>query len=144
MKRFIEVTLALKNMAGLCFTGTILIYMVVGWFFGLRAVTFSLLWQFLAIAIICGVLQFVFFSGNVVKTMRYSLRVLCFGAPLYLCVSVLAMVFRWFPMRPMSWLVFTGIFLAILVVLAVVFELYFKLVGRQYNQILQDYKGSDL
>lgn len=141
MKRLIEIVMAIKSFACMSFTGFVMVYVVISWFFGQRGLSFSLLWQFLALSLLVSTLQFIFFSGNVVKKMNYAWRLVWFVLPLYLGVSAFALLFGWFPLRPGSWLVFTAIFLVIFAVLVVALELYCRLTGRQYNQLLDAYKS---
>ena len=72
MKRVLETMLAIKSSAAMAFTGCIMLYVVVGMFFDFSALTFGLVWQFLAVSLICAGLQFTFFSEQVIKKMRYA------------------------------------------------------------------------
>ncbi len=140
MKRALDLILSIKNGAAMAFVGMLMLYVVIGWFFGLHSISFALIWQFLFIALITGTMQFICFTEHVVKTMRYPLRLLLFALPLYLCISAFAAAFRWFPLTLTSWLLFTAIFLVAFAIITAVFEAYFRITGRRYTQMLDAFK----
>lgn len=141
MKRFLEILLNVKSGAAMVFCGFVMLYVVVGWFVGLRALSFPLVWQFLFISLICAVLQYIAFTEAVIKKMRYSLRLVVFLVPFYAVLSAFALGFGWFPVNPASWGLFTLIFLLVFAILTGVFEVYFRITGIRYSQKLDDYKS---
>lgn len=142
MKRFFTVTMEIKSNVALIFCGYVLAYVAVGWlFFDLKSIGFGLLLQFLCMSAVAGSLQYVVFSGNVIKKMRYPLRVALFFLPLYLLVSGFALGFGWFPISFGSWAVFTAIFVAIFLIVTAVFEMYYRIVGARYQARLDAYKA---
>lgn len=140
MKRIAENALGIISSAGMSFTGLSIIYMLVSMFFGQQSIQYSYLWQFLLLSVLISTLQFLFFSNSVFKKTRYYVRIVCFGIPLYFLISGFAYFFKWFPIYLSSWLLFSAIFLFIFAVLIVVFELYARITGQRYNQLLKNYK----
>lgn len=127
----------------MAFTGCVILYVVVGMFFGFSALTFGLVWQFLAVSLICAGLQFIFFSGQVIKKLRYVWRSAFFFVCFYLALTAFAIGFAWFPFKISSFLIFTLIFFVIFFILLGVFEVYFRITGTRYNQQLDAYKESN-
>jgi hypothetical protein len=143
MKKFIEILTAVKNFTAMVFAGMIMLFVVVGYFFGLSSISFSLIWQAIFIALICGTLHFLAFSDYVVK-VKGLLRLVLFAVPLYVVVGAFAVFFRWFPINLGSWVVFTVVFLAGFGVLAGVYHVYFKIAGNKYNQMLDIYQSKQM
>lgn len=142
MKKIIETTIAIKNFAAMTFTGIVMIFTVVGYFFGLTAIRFSFIWQAIFISLICGALYYIAFSDNVIREMRYSFRLMLFALPLYAVVSIFAAVFQWFVVSWKSWIIFTLIFFALFGIFIGAFYLFFKITGKRYNEMLSLYKST--
>lgn len=140
MKKAVEIIVAVKNIAAMAFTGMVMLYMVFGELFGLTSISFSLIWQAIFIALICGVLQFIAFSDYVIKKMKFSRRSLLFIVPLYAAISAFAVCFSWFPISAPGWGLFTVIFFVIFAIMAAAFEAYFRITGNRYTQMLNIYK----
>lgn len=97
----------------------------------------GLIVQLLGLCMCISVLQYVFFSGKVLKKAPYMARiglfgVLCFG----ICV-LFAYKSKWFWMDNVGhWAKFVGIFLAAYVGISLLFEVYFRIQGIRYNEAL--------
>ena len=139
MKKIIEISVVIKSVAGLVFAGQILLFVIVGTFFGLSTMDFLLIWQAVAIAAITGILHYIAFTESVIKKMRYTLRLLFFSIPLYTTFAIFAIVFNWFPPDVYIWLLFTIAFLVIFGIFIAAFEIYTKITGRKYNESLNAY-----
>jgi len=139
MKKIIEISVAIKGIAAMVFAGQIFLYLIVGSFFGLVSIDFSIIWQAMAVAVITAVLQYIAFTEEVIKKMRYSLRLIVFSIPLYAILAALAIVFRWFPFNIYAWLTFTLIFLIIFGALNAAFAIYTKITGKKLNESLNAY-----
>ena len=86
-------------------------------------------------------LQYVFFSGKAVKRLSYLARMAWFLAAMLAVVCGAAVVFRWFPLEQLgSWLRLVGIFLVGFAAIALVFEGWFRLKRRVYDDALGRYK----
>lgn len=141
MKTFLKCAVAVKTHACLLFTGFMAVLAVV---YGLILdwpITWALILEVLALSLACSVVQFVFFSGILLRKMAYLPRMLC-SLPAFLAVVAGAgMIFRWFPIdRWQSWVTFLSIFAVIFVAIAVGFEVYFHITGQKYDDFLAQYK----
>lgn len=141
MKRIFAVIMDVKSYAAMVFCGLTLAYTVIGWlFFEVEAVSVGLVMQFLGIAALASILQYIFLSENVIKKMRYSIRLLLYFIPLYLLVSGFAVGFQWFPINVGTWALFSVIFIAIFLILTAVFAIYYRIVGQRYQERLDAFK----
>ncbi len=144
MKKFTETLIAIKSAAAFIFVGQVMVYVVVMMISGYaNTVPFSFIWQALAISLITALLQYVFFDDRVIKRMRYSLRIVLFAIPLLAFLSAFAFIGRWFPVEKAgAWLLFAVIFLVVLAVTTVVFEIYYRITGKKYTDRLQSFRSS--
>lgn len=142
MKRLLEFTLRAKIYACLIFTGTMLLYIVIGWLTGWAdGMSFSTIFQMLVISLLGAFIQCFAFTDAVFKHMRYSRRALLFVCLFLPALAGFAMGFRWFPVENgYSWLIFLGIFLGIFVVMTASFEIYFRIQGKRYDGLLGQYR----
>lgn len=98
-------------------------------------------YELLLICVVATALQYVFFSGNVVRRLSYLWRMVVFALLLLLTVAACALVFQWFPVdQAANWLVFLGCFVGGYLVIALVFEAGFRLRRRVYDDALGRYK----
>lgn len=141
MKKFIEILVAVKSFAAMAFTGVIMLYVVAGYFFGISSISFSLIWQAVFIALLCGLLHFIAFTDYVFKKTGYLHRLLLFAAPMYLALGVFALAFKWFTPTLVAWVIFSIVFLAVFGLLTAVIQIYFKITGNKYNHMLDVYKS---
>ena len=139
MKKLIEISVAIKSVAAMVFAGQIIIYLIIGTFFGLTGMDFILIWQTVAIATITGILHYIAFTESVIKKMRYSIRLIVFSLPLYTIIAAFALIFKWFPSTLYTWILFTVFFLIVFGVLTAAFEIYTKITGKKYNESLEAY-----
>lgn len=140
MKKFFSIVGSMKINACISFTAWMLM-MTVGYSIaGIPAVTVSMLWQLVALSVIASILQTIAFSELVFRKLRYSIRMLLFCLPFLAALSVFAWKFQWFPTGELiSWAIFLGIFLFILVAMTLGFELAFRLMGKRYDGLLGEY-----
>lgn len=153
MKKFLQLVMELKSWVCLSFTASILIYLTVefalacaeqggrlapAWeAFASTKMRCSLVLQMFILCAAISLLQYVFFSGRVLRRLAYSLRMalfaaLCFG----LCLGFAAAC-QWFPLKnPGAWLSFMAIFLLAYVGISLGFEVYFRVMGKKYDQAL--------
>ena len=139
MKKLLEISVAIKSVAAMVLAGQIILFVIIGSFFGLSGMEFSFIWQAVAIATITGVLHYVAFTEAVIKKMRYSLRLLVFSIPLYAILAAFAVIFRWFPGNIYTWLLFTLLFFVIFGAMNVAFEIYTRVTGKKLNECLNAY-----
>ena len=146
MKRFFLLAGELKTWGCLSFTGALCIYSAIDILQGGEYIRYSLIVQMLALCGCISLLQYVFFSGRVLKRPSYFLRLAVFcGLTLVLCCGF-AWTFRWFPLENAgAWASFMGIFFLSFLVLCLGFELYFRAAGKKYDALLGRWraKGGD-
>ena len=137
MKRFVETVFAIKVNACLCFTGIMIVSVLVELLWGITLVAPWRVTQMLVLSLICGALQYVFYSGRVVKRMGSFGRVTCFMLLLFMAVAAFAVAFGWFPLEHLSaWGVFFGIFIVAFLAIGTGFEIMFRITGRRYTNLL--------
>lgn len=137
MKKFLKFVGELKNWGCLCFTGALCIYSAIDWLTGGEFMRYTLIWQMLAMCGIITLLQYVFFSGQVLKKPSYWLRMIIFCGLVYGVCLGFAWVFGWFPMDNLgAWISFVVIFFVAFVVLSLGFEIYFRILGKKYDEAL--------
>ena len=141
MKHFLTSALRVKTLACMIFTAAVLISMILHLFFPDWDITPALLWQSLLISVVGSLLQWLFYSDDVIKTLRYSIRSLLFAPIFFLFIAGCAVLFHWFPMEyASSWLIFTGIFILVFLGFTVGFSIYYRITGRKYDEILDGFK----
>lgn len=141
MKRFFEITVAIKSAVGLCFTGGMFFLLLVAWGLGMESLPLGHIVSLLLVSIAGGTLQVVAYTDLLIKNMPYTRRILVFLLPFFAVLVVTALAFEWFPMGEMrSWLIFLGIFLTVFVVISVGFEMYFRIAGKRYDGLLGQYR----
>lgn len=141
MKKFVRFVGELKSWWCLSFTGTLCVYMFIDWLYGGEYIRYSLIVQLLAMCGIITLLQYVFFSGRALKKPSYWLRMLIFCGLIFCVCGGFAWAFRWFPMDNLgAWLTFTLIFFAAFVLLCLGFEIYFRVLGKKYDDALGRHK----
>lgn len=137
MKKFLKFVGELKSWGCLSFTGTLCIYMGIDWALGGEYIRYTLVVQLLAMCGIITLLQYVFFSGQVLKRLSYWLRLVIFCGLIYGVCSGFAWAFGWFPMGDLgAWFSFLIIFFVAFVVLCLGFEIYFRAIGKKYDEAL--------
>lgn len=144
MKKFLMTVAEIKTWICLCFTASLLIYMGIDFFCGGRAIRYSLILQLLGLCIGITLLQFVFFSGRVLKKPSYALRLCVFGVLIYGLVGLFAVVFGWFPLEePGAWLASFVIFIVAFVAISLGFEIFFRIMGKRYDALLGRRRGGE-
>lgn len=141
MKKFIEVTASVKSLGAIFFAGLIIVYTVFGGFFGLREISFPLVWQALFIALIASMLHFLAFTDAVLKKAGYLHRCILFSIPLFIALSGFAYFGKWFPANNViNWFIFAALYLFFFGAVLIAFSLYFRITGRRYTEMLNIYK----
>lgn len=142
MKKFIEVTAEIKSFASMIFAGLIIVYTVFGGFFGLKEISFSLVWQALFISAIASILHFVVFTDVLAKKMRYGAKLTTFAIFMLFVLTGFAYFFKWFPVESgLYWLIFVLICLFFFGIVTLVFKMYFRVTGKKYTELLDAYKA---
>lgn len=93
--------------------------------------------QLLGLCMCIAVLQYVFFSGKVLKRTPYLVRVGLFGVLSFGACVWFADMSNWFKMNNTAhWMKFVGIFLTAYVGIILLMEVYFRIQGIRYNEAL--------
>ena len=99
------------------------------------------LYEILLICLAAVLLQYAVFASGLLKRLSYLWRMALFAVGMLAVVSACAVGFQWFPPEnAVNWLVFTGVFLAGFVAIALVFEAAFRLRRKVYDDALGRYK----
>lgn len=139
MKKMVQILSQL--LTNLCVSFTVAILVFTAFDFSKETLRRAMVYELLLICVAATVLQYVFFSGNMVKRLSYLWRMVVFSLLLLVVVAACATAFQWFPVGQVgNWLVFLGCFLAGYLVIALVFEAGFRLRRRVYDDALGRYK----
>lgn len=142
MKKFLELIAELKTWGCLSFSGALFIYTSIDWLWGDGVIACATVYQMLALCGVITVLQYVFFSGRVLKKPGYYIRMLLFCLPAFGVCAAFAWAFGWFPLaNGGAWLTFVMVFFVIFAVFCVGFEIYFRILGRRYDEALGRSQG---
>ena len=137
MKKFLQFVGEMKTWGCLSFTGSLCIYTLIDTFWGDGQIACSTVYQLLALCGIITLLQYVFFSGRVLKKPSYYLRMAVFCLLVFGTCAGFARAFRWFPMENLAaWGMFVVIFFVIFLVFCLGFEIYFCILGKKYDMAL--------
>lgn len=141
MKKIMQYAIEFKTWACLSFTAVVFVYTVCGLAFGEKSMEFVRIFQLAGLSIGATLLQFAFFSGKVIKKMRYSLRMLLFAVPMLGLIFLFALLCGWVPQgNPYAWIGFLITFLLAFIVITVGFEVYFYVTGKKYDGLLGQYQ----
>ena len=140
MKRFLEGVLQWKTWVCFMFTGSTLLYIAIALCMGERTVEIMSLISLVVISAAGTLLQYVAFTGAVIKKLRYSLRLLVFAVPFLGVLVGCAKLFNWLPKGVPGWLSFCGIYLLVFCAITAGFEIYYRVTGRRYDGLLGQYK----
>ena len=141
MKRFMKCVLEWKTGASLAFTASMLIYVVIALAMGERQIEATAVFAMLLLSLTGTFVQYLCFTDNIIKNMRYTRRLMLFGALFIPLLTGIALLFGWFPARNSgAWLLFLGLALAVFAAMTLGFELYFRVAGRKYDGLLGQYR----
>jgi len=141
MKNFLEGVFEWKTWAAMCFSGAMILYLVVAIFLGQSEIG---IYEIISLAIVSAggtFFQYLAFGPRLIKQMRYTLRLAIFALPFLALLTATAYFFAWFPPEASGyWLTFIGIFLVAFLGMTVSFEVYFRATGKKYDGLLGQYR----
>ena len=140
MKDFWEGMMEWKTTASLMFTGSVALCAIIMLIDGEDAIPISTIASLLIVCAAGTLMQFLAFSGRAIKKMRYTIRMIVFAVPFFTLLAANAYFFYWFPMDSMHWVIFTGIFLVVFIIMTIGFEIYYRIMGRRYDGLLGQYR----
>ena len=80
MKRFMKGVLEWKTGASLAFTGSVLVYLVISLLMGERQIEATAIIAMLLLSTTGTFVQYLCFTDNIIRNMRYTRRLMLFGA----------------------------------------------------------------
>lgn len=141
MKKLMRITVDIKSFAGMCFMGMTIVYMLIAALLGERAISFSVILQFLGLALLCAFAQYAFFHERL--RLPGGARLALLAAALYVCFGACALLFRWFPFTAVNWLLFTLAYCVVIAILALALFLYRRITGEHFNHLLRAYQARE-
>ena len=141
MKQFLKGVVAWKTSACMIFTAAMFFYLFFSLIFDNHEVSTSLLWTLFWASAAASLIQAVCFSQWIIKKMPYTWRSVLFVLLFLPTLALAAWKLNWFPtQRAGAWLLFTGIFFLIFIVMTVGFDIYFRVTGRKYDGLIGQYR----
>lgn len=141
MKRFLKGVVQWKTSACMIYTAAMFFYLFFSWVFDNRTVSTTMLWTLFWASAGASLIQAVCFSDWIIKKLRYTWRSLLFVALFLPTLILIAWKGEWFPMEQTgAWAMFIGMFFLIFIVMAVGFDIYFRITGRKYDGMIGQYR----
>ena len=141
MKKLMRCVLEWKTGVSLAFTASMLIYVVIALVMGERQIEATAIIAMLLLCMAGTFVQYLCFTDNIIKNMRYTRRLMLFGVLFIPLLTGIAVAFGWFPAQKSgAWLLFLGLALAVFAAMTLGFELYFRVAGRKYDGLLGQYR----
>jgi len=146
MKKLFYWAVPMKSLSAMIFAGLIILYIIAGTAYAFitnesfeYAIPFIFVIQAAALSIIISVIATIIFSDILIKKKRYFYRLIIFSITLLPVFAICFLVFSVIYWTNL-WLIIGGLTVIGLIIIALLLEYYFKLRGRQYTEILKDYK----
>ncbi len=144
MKYFLEYLVEIITKACLTFSLTTLTYTLIYALLFEGGIMASVIFQLAFVSFFCAVIQFVFFSGRVIGSMSYGKRILFSFPAFFILLLAAALLFNWFPANRLeAWGAFFGVFVLIFLLILLGFEIYFRIIGDKYDDLLSRYKNRE-
>jgi len=149
MKRFMSLVLRVKSLAALIFSGLICLYVVAGYLYAALihkgpfnfTIPFIFVLEGIVLSILISILWGVFFTDEIIKKWRYFPRLVVFCLIMAALLSICVLIFVAAPTNwAKLWWIVIGAFTAGVVGLSVLCEIYFRVTGKRYTEILEEYK----
>ena len=151
IKKILSWVIPMKSFAAMIFAGFIGLYMVTGGLYAVLwndssfnyTIPFIFILQGLVLSVLISILWNVILGEGVIKRMRYLPRLIIFSASLMAMLAVCLLVFFAIPTEwAKLWLIIAGGVCGVIIFISVLCEIYYKMTGRRYTEILQDYKSN--
>lgn len=113
------------------FTGTIILYMLIAAIMGQESASLITLLGLLIISSVGTLIQYLCFTQNIIKKMRYTGRLFLFLLLFLPVLTACALTLHWFPPQyALGWLIFIGIFLLVFAAMTLGFEIFYRVTGK--------------
>lgn len=148
MRKKLLFAFKIKVMAAFVFSGLILAYIISGVLYSAFKhvpfadnIPFIFILRDLLLAILIAAFWQIFLTDSFIKKMRYYLRIILFVGTLSVLLFGFFMIYYVSPMDwAKLWLIIAGLFVLLLAIISIVFELYFRKTGKRYTEKLEEYK----
>ncbi len=141
MKKFFQVCTSIKELTALCYTAAMCFYMFFLWVFKQEDASLSMLFSLLLVCMAAGTMQVAAFSDLLFKKLAYGWRLMVFVVPFGAVLTATAVICGWFPTdQTAAWVMFGVFFVLIFVAITGGIELYYRLSGRKWNDMLDWYR----
>ncbi|MDU5105403.1 DUF3021 family protein [Clostridium sp.] len=140
MKNFYNMGYELKSLTGLFFMMIILTYGVVSLFLGNEIMRLELLWEFILLALIISVIQFILYSEKFLPKVSIKIKVVVHYLMILGILSIFINYFNWTELWGISNRVFFIIYTGYFILVTLNFYGYKKITGERFNDKLMRYK----
>lgn len=141
MKKHLKSVLEWKICCSLIYTVSILIFIIIKMILRKNDISIVELLSLLCMSIVVSILQYLFFSETRTHKMTYMKRLVLFALLFLPILGFIAYQFHWFPIEKISaWILFVIIYVIILVIMTLGFEIYFRISEKKYEGIIGQYK----
>lgn len=141
MKKYLQEVLEWKIHCSLIYTVSILIFIIIKMILQETYISIIELLSLLGMSIVGSILQYLFFSETRIHKITYIKRLILFALLFLPVLGLIAYQFHWFPVEKISaWILFVIIYVMILAMLTLGFEIYFRIAGKKYEGIIGQYK----
>jgi len=149
MKKMFAWLVPVKSLSAMLFAGFIVLYMAAGTLSALitgggfeYAIPFAYALESAALSVVISVLWALMFSEIFIRKMRFYLRLIIFALSLLPVFAVCLLIFSVIPAGWSElWPFIAGAYVLGLVIISLLFECYFRVAGRRYTEMLNDYKA---
>ncbi|MDU7242372.1 DUF3021 family protein [Clostridium sp.] len=140
MKNFYNIGYEVKVIIGLFFMTIILTYGVVSLFIGNKIMPLELLWEFILLAIIFGVIQFILYDEKFLAKISIKIKTVSHYLLLLGVISIFIKYFNWIELWGIPFKVFLIIYTVYFILVTLNFYVYRKITGERFNDKLIKYK----
>ena len=140
MKDFYNRGYELKSLTGLFFMMIILTYGVVSLFIGNKIMPLGLLWEFILLALIISIIQFILYSEKFLSKVSIKIKVVAHYLILLGILNIFINYFNWTELWGISNSIFFMIYTGYFMLVTINFYAYKKLTGERFNDKLIKYK----
>lgn len=140
MKNFYNIGYEVKSLIGLFFMMIILTYGLVSLFLGNKTMPLELLWEFILLAIIVGITQFILYNEKFLSKISIKIKTVSHYLLLLGVLSIFIKCFNWIELWGISFKVFFIIYTVYFMLVTLNFYVYKKITGERFNDKLIKYK----
>ncbi|MDB1947477.1 DUF3021 family protein [Clostridium tertium] len=140
MKNFYNIEYEVKALIGLFFMMIILTYGVVSFFIENKIMPLELLWEFILLAIIVGLIQFILYNEKFLSKISIKTKTISHYLILLGVLSIFIKYFNWIELWGISFKIFFIIYTAYFILVTLNFYVYKKITGERFNDKLLKYK----